>query len=323
VVVIRSDGKFPVVVVTEYPWIVVSGFGAHIKSTKKTLIIQKKNTIEEYPISEVKNLLIVGGHTLHSAAVQNLIRHGACISFFESDGTPVGTILPPGDQTLRELYEIQKTIPRQRFATALARTSVQARLFFMEQEEELRNIRLFYDGELEFLRKSREELAFLIKIDEIRRLHRLVSDMYYEIMSRNLPPDLGFRRRSMRPYADPVNAMLSFGYAMLFGNCTVASVGARLDPDGGFLHDGKNSLIHDLIDPVKPGMVDTVVFQIARETLCGEDFELTPGRCILSDDLIKVMTGRLHISINTDLINRQVASLADSIRTGSEFTVLY
>ena len=309
--------------VTEFPWISVSGFGAHIKSTQKTLVIQKKNTIEEYPITEVKNLLIVGGHTLHSSAVLNLIRHGASISFFEADGTPAGTIRPPGDRSLIESYELQKTIPRQRFATALAQTSVQARLFIMEREEELRNIRLFYEGELEFLTKSQKELAFLIKLDEIRRLHRLLSDMYYEIMSRNLPPELGFRRRGTRPHTDPVNAMLSFGYAMLFGNCTVASVGARLDPDGGLLHDGRDSLIHDLIDPLKPGMVDMVVFQIARETLREEDYELTPDRCILSDDLIREITGRLHTSINTDIINRQVSGLAEAIRTGSEFTVLY
>jgi CRISPR-associated endonuclease Cas1 len=193
----------------------------------------------------------------------------------------------------------------------------------MEREEETRNIRLFYEGELEFLTKSHKELAFLIKLDEIRRLHRLVSDMYYEIMSRSMPPELGFRRRSMRPHTDPVNAMLSFGYAMLFGNCTVAAIGARLDPDGGFLHDGKNSLVHDLIDPLKPGMVDTVIFQIARENLREEDYELTPGRCMLSDDLIQVITGRLHTSINRDIINRQVVSLADSIRTGSGFKVLY
>lgn len=313
----------PVLMVTEYPWIAVSGYGAHIKSSKKNLIIQQKNTIEEYPVDEVKNLLIIGGHTLHSSAVHNLIRHGAVISFFEADGTPVGTLLPPGDQNLREIYELQKSVPRQRFATALAQTSVQARLFFLEREEELRNVRLFYEGELEFLSKSREELAFLIKLDEIRRLHRMISDMYYEIISRSLPPELGFRRRSMRPHADPVNAMLSFGYSLLFGNCTVACAGARLDMDGGFLHDGKNSLIHDLIDPLKPGMVDTVVFQIARETLRGEDYELTPGRCMLSDDLIQEITDRLHTSISTDIINRQVIGLADSIRTGSEFKVLY
>jgi CRISP-associated protein Cas1 len=309
--------------VTEYPWIAVSGYGAHIKSTPKTLIIQKKNTIREYPVDEVKNLLIIGGHTLHTNVVLNLTRQGAFISFFESDGTPLGTIRPSGDQTLREMYDLQKAAPRQRFATALAQTSVQARLFFLGREEELKNIRLFYEGELEFLTNSREELAFLIKLDEIRRLHRMISDMYYEIISRSLPPELGFRRRSMRPHTDPVNAMLSFGYSLLFGNCTVASAGARLDPDGGFLHDGKNSLIYDLIDPLKPGMVDTVVFQIARETLHGEDYELTPGRCMLSDDLIQEITDRLHTSISTDIINRQVIGLADSIRTGSEFKVLY
>jgi CRISP-associated protein Cas1 len=309
--------------VTEYPWIAVSGYGAHIKSTPNTLIIQKKNTVEEYPITTVKNLLVVGGHTLHSAAVLNLIRHGAYISFFEADGTPSGTIRPPGDQDLAEMYELQKAVPRQRYATALARTALQARLFVMEKEEEQKNIRLFYEGELDFLSKSREELAFLIKIDEIRRLHRLVSDMYYEIMSRNLPPELGFRRRGTRPYTDPVNAMLSFGYAMLFGNCMVACIGARLDPDGGLLHDGKNSLVHDLIDPLKPGMVDTAVFQIAQKTLREEDYELTPGRCILSDDLIQEITRQLHTSINADIINRQVLGLAEAIRTGSEFTVRY
>ncbi len=312
-----------VLVVTEYPWISVSGYGAHIKSTQKTLIIQKKNTIEEYPITEVKNLLIVGGHTIHSSAVLHLIRHGACISFFEADGSPAGTIRPPGDRSLIESYERQKTIPRQRFATALAQTAVQARLFTIGKEEERSNTRLLYEGELDLLSKSRQELSFLIKLDEIRRLHRLMSDMYYEIMSRSLPPDLGFRRRGMRPHADPVNAMLSFGYAMLFGNCTVAVTGARLDPDSGFLHDGRDSLVHDLIDPLKPGMVDTVVFQIARETLREEDFELTPGRCMLSDDLIQAITRRLHGSISMDIINRQVTGLAESIRTGSEFTALY
>ena len=309
--------------VTEYPWISVSGFGAHIKSTPRTLVIQKKNIIEEYPLPEVKTLLVIGGHTLHTTAVLNLLRHGACISFFEADGTPAGTIRPNADRNLMELYEFQKTIPRQRFAVALARTSVQARIFFMEREEELNNIRLFYEGELEFLRKGREELAFLIKLDEIRRLHRLTSDMYYEIMSRNLPADLGFRRRGSRPHLDPVNAMLSFGYAMLFGNCIVAAIGAGLDPDGGLLHDGKDSLIHDLIDPLKPAMVDTVVFRLARESLHEEDYELTPGRCILSDDLIRELTARLHASINQDLINRLVISLVTSIRTGSEFTVQY
>ena len=307
--------------VTEYPWIAVSGFGAHIKTTATTLIIRKKNTVEEYPLGEVKSLLIVGGHTINSAAITSLIRRGACISFFEPDGTPAGTLCPP--VPAGEPGADIKKVPRHRFAVALAQASAKARLFFMEQEESQKNARLFYEGELDFLRKSEEELAFLIKLDEIRRLHRLVSDMYYEIMSRNLPPDLGFRRRGKRPHTDPVNAMLSLGYAMLFGNCTVAAFGARLDPDNGFLHDGKDSLVHDLIDPLKPAMVDTVVFALAREGLKEGDYELTPGRCILSEDLVRQMTARLRGSIQVPTVNRQVLGLAEAVRNGGAFTALY
>ena len=81
------------------------------------------------------------------------------------------------------------------------------------------------------------------------------------------PWNLDFTRRTVRPQTDPVNAMLSFGYAMLFGNCCVSVIGARLDPDHGFMHDGKGSLVQDLIEPLKAGMVDSIVFQIARESL--------------------------------------------------------
>jgi CRISPR-associated endonuclease Cas1 len=308
--------------VAEFPWISVSGFGAHIKSTRKTLSIQKKNTLEEYPLSGVKNLLIIGGHTLHSAAVLNLMRNGAYITFFEADGTPSGTIRPPGDRNMAELYEFQRSVPRQRFATALALASVHARLFFLEQQQQEKNTRLFYEGELEFLQKSREELAFLIKLDEIRRMHRLVTDMYYEIISRILPPELGFRRRGTRPHTDPVNAMLTFGYAMLYGTCVPAVIGVRLDPDGGFLHDGRNSLVYDLIDPLKTTMVDGVVFQLACEGLHNEDFDPASGRCMLSDNLVRILPGRLHKTIRTDIISRQVLDLSDAVHTGSEFTVL-
>ena len=37
-------------------------------------------------------------------------------------------------------------------------------------------------------------------------------------------PDFGFRRRTIRPQSDPINAMLSFGYAMLFGNCCISII---------------------------------------------------------------------------------------------------
>jgi hypothetical protein len=76
----------------------VSGFGAHIKSNQKKLIVQKKNTLEEYPLDSIKNLLVIGGHTISSSTIVSLVKNGAFISFFEPDGNPVGIIRPFGNR---------------------------------------------------------------------------------------------------------------------------------------------------------------------------------------------------------------------------------
>jgi len=309
--------------VTEYPWVSVNGFGAHIKSTQKHLIIQKKTGTEHYPLEKVSNLLVVGGHTINTATIAQLVRNGTFITFFEPDGTPVGTIKPYHDANREETYDCQQSIPRQRYAIAIAQASIKSRLFAIERLEEFQNTRLFYEGELEFLRKSQDEIEYLIKLDEIRRLHKLTSDMYYEIMSRNMPPELGYRRRTIRPQTDPVNAMLSFGYAMLFGNCYVAIVGARLNPDLGLMHEGKGGLVHDLIEPLKAGMVDSVVFHMARESLIASDFELTQDRCMLSDDVIKAMMKLFYTVITTEKINEQVHNFYISMENYNDIKILY
>jgi CRISPR-associated endonuclease Cas1 len=308
---------------TDYPWISVCGFGAHIKSTQKKLIIQKKNSIDEYNLDSIKNLLIVGGHTISSSTIVNLIKNGAYVSFFEPDGNPVGTIRPFVDKNDMEIHKIQQAIPRHRYAIALAQAAIKSRLIAIERVQEKQSISLFYEGEQQLLHKSQQELEFLIKLDEIRRLHRLTSDMYYEIMSRNTPPDFGFRRRTIRPQSDPINAMLSFGYAMLFGNCCVSVTGARLDPDTGLMHDGKGCLVQDLIEPLKAEMIDSVVFQVARESLTLSDFEQTPTRCMLSDELVKKMIGLFQTSINNEKIDELVYNLFNSITKNGEFTVRY
>jgi CRISPR-associated endonuclease Cas1 len=147
--------------------------------------------------------------------------------------------------------------------------------------------------------------------------------MYYEIMSRSTPPDFGFRRRTIRPQSDPINAMLSFGYAMLFGNCCVSLIGARLDPDSGLMHEGKGSLVQDIIDPLKATMIDRIVFQIARESLTPSEYEQTPNRCILSDELAQQLIGLFHSTINNEKIDELVYSFSQAITNNGEFRIRY
>ena len=160
-------------------------------------------------------------------------------------------------------------------------------------------------------------------MEELRRVHKLTGDMYYEIMARSLSPELGFRRRTSRPHQDPVNAMLSLGYAMLFGNTTVSAIGAYLDPDHGFLREGVRSLVSDLIDPLKASMVDAAVFSIARAGLIDGRYEVSTKRCHLNEDVVDALIAALRDSINQEIIDDNILSLSEAVMGEGPFSLAY
>ncbi|MDD4566341.1 CRISPR-associated endonuclease Cas1 [Methanoculleus chikugoensis] len=305
------------------PWLPVFGYGGHIKATTQELIIARGSNTRRYPLQTVKHLLIVGGHTLHTSAVTNLLKAGAAITIFDIDGTPVGYLYPYGYRPDEAVRLAQERAGPHRFAQPLARAALQSRLLLLEELYDQTGHDIFYAGELDFLYQAREELSASVTMENLRRLSRLTADMYYEILSRTLPPELGFRRRTSRPYLDPVNAMFAFGYAMLYGNCCVSVVGAHLDPNLGMLHEGAGSFVHDLIEPQKASMVDRAVIRFAREEISSGDYECGEKRCYLGSDISARLSAALRDSIDQARIDAQVRIVRDALLANAEFHVLY
>jgi CRISPR-associated endonuclease Cas1 len=264
----------------------------------------------------------VGRHTLHTSAISNLVKAGCRITFFEVDGEPVASISAYGktrDSTIRDL---QKSASPHRYAVEIAKGSIRSKIRAIQEMNEVYGINLFFEGELDVLHTSLNELEYLIKLSEIRRIHRFCSDMYYEIMARTVSRALGFKRRTERPHQDPINAILSYGYAMLFGNCWVSVIGANLDPDLGMLYDGPAGLVYDLIEPLKATMIDTQIFRTIGKTLEEHDFEYSRSRCILSDDLMKKLTDLFRTSIDQKKVDEQVFLMVGSLRDGNKIQIL-
>jgi CRISP-associated protein Cas1 len=90
---------------------------------------------------------------------------------------------------------------------------------------------------------------------------------YFDGLSRVLGSEWGFTARQRRPPPDPVNSMLSFGYTLLFNEAVTACVLAGLDPYLGMLHSphrNRPSLALDLIEEVRPVVVDATVVRLVR-----------------------------------------------------------
>lgn len=102
---------------------------------------------------------------------------------------------------------------------------------------------------------------------------------------RDFEAEWAFDRRNRRPPLDPVNALLSFGYALLTKECSVALLSEGLDPWWGFYHKprhGRPGLALDLMEPFRPLIADSaVITAVNTGMVTAADFTRTKSACML------------------------------------------
>lgn len=142
------------------------------------------------------------------------------------------------------------------------------------------------------------EMAALIRkiphardTDELLGLEGAVSAIYFRhfdalLRPRDLEADWDFEGRNRRPPRDPINAMLSFVYALLARECTVAIASTGLDPWWGLYHrprHGRPALALDLMEEFRPLVADSAVVTAANTGMLGRsDFNRTANACMLT-----------------------------------------
>lgn len=91
--------------------------------------------------------------------------------------------------------------------------------------------------------------------------------------------------RSRRPPLDPLNAVLSFVYAVLTSEMAAALEGVGLDPAVGFLHvdrPGRLSLALDLLEEFRPFLADRLVLSLINlRRITPNGFITQPGGAVL------------------------------------------
>jgi CRISPR-associated protein Cas1 len=118
------------------------------------------------------------------------------------------------------------------------------------------------------------------------------ASLYFGVFGRMLKaPGPGrpfdFRTRNRRPPRDPVNALLSFAYAILVKDCFAAACTVGFDPYFGFFHAGRHgrpSLALDLMEEFRAVIADSVVLTLINNgVLTDRDFLAWRDACQLTD----------------------------------------
>lgn len=118
-----------------------------------------------------------------------------------------------------------------------------------------------------------------------------------------------FEKRNRRPPADPVNALLSFGYALLVRAWTVALSAVGFDPYRGFYHQpryGRPALALDMMEPFRPLIADSSVIQaINNGEVRPSDFISVAGSVALTDDGRKRFIGTFERRMGQEVTHPQ------------------
>jgi CRISPR-associated protein Cas1 len=251
------------------------------------------------PLLRLSGIVVFGRVTLTPFLIQRCAEDGRNLVWLDRNGRFRARVDGPtrGNVLLRRAQHLALS-DRQR-ALSIARQFVAAKLQNSRQLL-LRGAReATAETAVLALREAAEAVADRIeRLKECSDLNMLrgtegeAARSYFGVFGYHLRDDsaaFAMDGRTRRPPRDRVNALISFLYALVRGECIAALESVGLDPQVGYLHalrPGRPALALDLMEELRPVLADRLAITlINRRQLQAEHFVSLPGGAVnLNDD---------------------------------------
>ncbi|MGH6631525.1 MAG: CRISPR-associated endonuclease Cas1, partial [Burkholderiales bacterium] len=270
------------------------------KADERLKVTRHKETLIDVPLLKVTSVVLFGRVSVTPDAMQSLLEHQIDLCFLTAFGKYIGRMQPPvsGNSLLRKAQFRAAESPTK--CLRLSQGFIKGKLANMRvllvrqarEEQEGSDRRRALDAAITRIKLAEASLARAGDVDQARGHEGEASAQYFgvfdHLIKQHGQDGFVFEKRLKRPPTDPVNAMLSFGYALLANDLHSAINIVGLDPYIGYLHadrHGKPSLALDLMEEFRALVVDSVVLMmINKRMVTPEDFEYQLGGvCRMAD----------------------------------------
>lgn len=278
----------------------VTAQGAYVRKERETIVVEVDGEQKlKLPVHHVANVMLFGRVMVTPGFIRLCAEKGLAVSFLSPRGRFRGRLVRP------QSGNIHLRIAQFRAAHDEKRTADIARQTVLGKLVNTRNavLRSARDNEAEeeskALRGTADHLKGLIKtlgradnLDEIRGIEGEGARSYFSTLDGMILRNgstFAWEGRSRRPPRDPINALLSFLYAVLLGDCSAAVEAVGLDPQLGFLHavrSGRPALALDLEEEFRPVFAERLAITLINRRQIGADsFEQREGGAVhLNED---------------------------------------
>lgn len=258
--------------------------GAYLRIDGGRLLAMKNgDEILSVPLEKVDQVLASDEGAVSFAVLRALLARGATFMLQGSANDPPGVLLRAADSRV-ELRRCQhRRSDDDGFCLAAARAIVAGKIangrVLLRRHYRFRAAG--HSPADEALHEAQAHALRAADLETLRGVEGAAARAYFDAFAGLLPARWSFPGRRRQPPGDPVNALLSYGYAVLFHNLLTLVAERGLDPYLGSLHathDGHPALVSDLMEEFRALTVDTVVLR-----LLGSD-EVAEGDFALSED---------------------------------------
>jgi len=281
--------------------------GAILTKTDGRLLIRKGHKIlQDLPAVHVDRIVLFGNVHLTTPAVTFALKEGIDVVFLSSHGTYRGRLQSgwAKDAKLRKLQYQAFLAPDRRLS--LAKRFVIGKLHNMlalcRRQEKRKEVDLITNNIKQMARITQKAME-ASDLPTLRGYEGAATSLFYKLFGVFLKQELNFRGRNKRPPRDPINALLSLGYTLLYNSLFSSINIVGLDPYLGFFHEikrGHAALVSDLMEEWRPIIVDSLVLNVINHgELQREDFHINPDSVLLTKRGLKHFLQRYDNRLET------------------------
>ena len=296
--------------------LIINTFGVSLNRDNEGFVVTKGAERQRIPVDSISSIQISKGASITSDAIMLAIEKEIEIIFVEKSGKPVGRVWSPKYGSISTIRKGQvnfcyshdaviwiKEIIRQKIENQ------QALLLTMEakttQESDL------IDKSVQRLEDYRSKINKLegVSVRDIaptlRGWEGVSSKIYFDTLNCFIPEKYRFTQRTQHPAMDVTNAMLNYGYGLLYSRIESSLIKTGIDPYVGVMHRDEHNrpvLVYDVIELYRY-WVDYIVFRLLCQNVINDEFYSikTDGSCWL-----EVLGRRIMIQAFNDYMDEIV-----------------
>jgi CRISPR-associated protein Cas1 len=254
--------------------------GAVIQKKGHRIAVSKdKKTLADIPISQMQGVLVFGNVQITTQAMRLMLESNVEMALFTGTGRLLGQITSPFPKNITLRQTQYARAGDSNFILDFARIIISAKI-----RNCLELIREFSHNHPETdLNSQKDQLESYARqiegrqdIDVLLGMEGISSRVYFSAFAKMIRGDFMFEGREKHPPPDPVNALLSLGYTMVYNEISSLLDGIGFDPYLGIFHQpkyGHAGLASDLCEEFRAALTDRLtLYLINNRILQPDDF---------------------------------------------------